>query len=194
MHEHAHAPIRRKGYTLIELLIVIAILGLAGALLVPRLVQQDSMTAQAAVRKLIGDLSFAQSDALAHQEYRRVHFYADGSGYCIIRVNDSNFGDDWATFDPADIDYINDPLAPANEDGRYITNFTTDARFAQVRITSVDIDDGVADPAGDIIYDSLGGTLRPDGTPGIGGDIVLSANADAFTIGVSPFTGKLTVE
>lgn len=194
MHQYANAPARRRGYTLIELLIVIAILGLAGALLVPRLVEQDSMTAQAAVRKLIGDLSFAQSDALAHQEYRRVHFYADGSGYCIVRVDESNYGDDWATFDPDDIDYINDPLTFGNAGGRYITKFTEDPRFAQVRVTSVDIDDGVPDAAGDVVYDVLGGTVQPGGSPGVGGDIVLTAGTDAFTIGVSPFTGKLTVD
>ena len=69
-----------RGYTLIELIFVVALLGLATAMLVPYLVNQNSMTVQAAVRRVIADLSFAQSDALAHQEYRRVHFYADGRG------------------------------------------------------------------------------------------------------------------
>ncbi len=193
-HHHGYAPNRRRGYTLIELLIVVALLGLAGAILVPHLVDQDSMTGQAAVRKLIGDLSFAQSDALAHQEYRRVHFFADGSGYCIIRVDNSNHADAWGTFDPGDIDYIRDPLAPGGSDGRYVTDFTTDDRFAQVRITNVDVDDGNDDAEGDIVYDDLGGTLAPDGNGGIGGDIVLQAGTNTFTIGVSPFTGKLTVE
>src|SRR5690554_431827 len=64
---------RQRAYTLIELLLVVAILGLASAILIPQLANRDSMEVQAAVRQIIADLSFAQSDALAHQEYRRVY-------------------------------------------------------------------------------------------------------------------------
>jgi general secretion pathway protein H len=178
---------RRGGYTLIELLIVIAVLGLAGALLVPHLVNQPSMRVQAAVRHLIADLSFAQSDALAHQEYRRVHFYDDGRGLCILRVNDGNFA---APFDPATAEYINDPLAPAGEMGRYIVDFTLDDRFFGVSITSVNIDGGRRD----VVYDPLGGTIRPGLLPGTGGTIVVSAEDQVYQITVAPFTGKMTVE
>ena len=45
MSDRSYPPeSRRGGYTLVELLIVIAVLGLAGALLVPHLVDQPSMT------------------------------------------------------------------------------------------------------------------------------------------------------
>src|SRR4051812_28020872 len=84
---HAFVPSFRSAYTLIELLIVIAIMGISGALLIPNMVNRDSMNVQSAVRLIIGDLSFAQSDALAHQELRRVHFYDDGRGYCLIRLS-----------------------------------------------------------------------------------------------------------
>ena len=79
-----------RAYTLIEMLIVVALLGIAGALLIPHLVHQDNLTAQSAVRLLIADLSFAQSDSLANQEFRRVQFMQDingiGIGYCIVRI------------------------------------------------------------------------------------------------------------
>ena len=70
---------RPRSYTLIELIMVMAVLALAAALLVPNIVGSDTMRAQAAVRLLIADLRFAQSDALANQEFRRVVFYRDGS-------------------------------------------------------------------------------------------------------------------
>ena len=52
----------------------------------------DTLALQSAVRLLIADISFAQSDALAHQEYRRVHFYDDGRGWCVVRIAESDVG------------------------------------------------------------------------------------------------------
>ncbi|MHC4414849.1 MAG: prepilin-type N-terminal cleavage/methylation domain-containing protein [Planctomycetota bacterium] len=172
-----------RGYTLIELIMVMAVLALAAALLVPQLVSSDSMTVQAAVRLIIADLSFAQSDALANQEYRRVLFYDDGRGYCLFRVTDS----DYAT--PADLDtadYIFDPLGAM---GRYIVDFTEDDRFEGVTIESVDIDGG----AREVTYDALGGTVITPGVPGNGGEIIISFDAERYQIDIAPFTGKLTV-
>ena len=83
----------RRGYTLIELLVVIAVLGLAGAMVIPRMIGRGHLATQAAVQQLIADLSFAQSDGLAQQQMRRVYFYPDGRGYCLIRVDDTSFGD-----------------------------------------------------------------------------------------------------
>ena len=76
----------KRGYTLIELMVVIAVMGLAGAMIIPHMVGRGHLAVQAAVQQLIADLSFAQSDALARQEMRRVYFYPDGRGYALIRV------------------------------------------------------------------------------------------------------------
>lgn len=177
---------RRGGYTLIELLIVVAILGLAGSLLVPNIVDHDSMRAQAAVRQLIVDLSFAQSDALAHQEFRRVHFFPDGRGYALVRVTEATYD---LAFVEATADYIEDPLGTESQLGRYIVNFFTDDRYEGVSISSVDIDSG----GRDIVYDALGGTIMSGGIPGIGGTIEISSGDEQYSVTVSPFTGKLTV-
>ena len=151
---------RGHGYTLIELLLVVALLGLAATLLIPNMVGRDAMRVQAAVRKIIGDLSFAQSDALAHQEYRRVHFYADGRGYCIERVTQATYADD---FDPDTADYISDPISSTTgSGGRFITDFSIDSRFEGVVITAVNIDAG----GSQVVYDPLGGTLRAGELPG----------------------------
>jgi prepilin-type N-terminal cleavage/methylation domain-containing protein len=182
-HMHRVRAVRRSvgGYTLIELLMVVALMGLAASLLIPQLNNRDSLRVQAAVRQLIADLSFAQSDALARQEHRRVHFYDDGSGYCIVR---SDGTDD---FDADTADYIFDPLA--NGDQQYIRNIAADSRFDGVTITSVDIDGGESD----IIYDQLGGTVQSSGLPGVGGTIELSGGGFVYEVRISPFTGKLTV-
>jgi len=178
---------RRRAYTLIELIIVIALLGLAGSMLVPQIVGRNSMVAQAAVRKIISDLSFAQSDALSHQEFRRVHFYDDGSGYCIVRVTDETFADD---FDADTADYIIDPLSAGGDASSYIVSFLDDDRFEGVSVSAIAIDGGAAF----VTYDQLGGTVMDGNAPGVGGSFVVSSDEASYKVNIAPFTGKLTVE
>jgi type II secretory pathway pseudopilin PulG len=178
-----------RSYTLIELIMVMAVLALAAALLVPSLIGRDSLTVQAAVRLIIADLSFAQTDALANQEFRRIVFYADGRGYCLIRVPDEG----WVT--PADledptVDYVYDPLGNM---GRYIVDFVEDERFEGVMITSADIEGLSLNLRPEITYDQLGGTVNSLGGPGVGGNIVVSFGDESYRVDISAFTGKLTV-
>jgi len=180
---------KRRAYTLIELLMVITILGIAASLLIPSMVGPGSMNGQAAVRLIIADLSFAQSDALAHQEYRRVHFYEDGSGYCIVRVAQGDFGDD---FDPDLADYIHDPLGSSGVFSPYIVDFSTDDRFKGVALEDIEIDGS----SRDVSYDALGGTVMEGGggiMPGIGGSITVTSPEESYRLDIAPFTGKLTV-
>jgi len=177
---------QREAYTLIELLLVVGLLGLAASLLIPNMVGRDSMRAQAAVRRIVADLSFAQSDALARQELRRVQFFDDGSGYGIMAVTNADFD---AEFDAETADWIRDPLSSPGSLGRMIVSFDGDRRFQGVRILNVALD-------GDndyLVYDPLGGTLRTGGAPGTGGTIDVAMGDDRYRIRVSAFTGKLTV-
>lgn len=165
---------------------MIALLGIASALLIPNLVDRDVMTAEAAVRQLISDLSFAQSDALARQGYRRVYFYDDGRGYCIYRVTEAGFGD---PFDPLAADYVEDPLSRAGSMGNYIVDYTADDRWEGVQITAVNIDGGQRF----VTYDQLGGTVAIGLIPGTGGTVILSFDGSSYQITIAAFTGKLTV-
>lgn len=178
---------RSSGYTLIELVMVIGLLGLAASLLIPYMVERSTLESQAAVRHIVADLSFAQSDALAHQEMRRVHFYDDGRGYCIVRITEANFG---AEFDPDTALYVRDPLAPAGYAGHYIIDFTESDRFANISITDVNIDNNQRH----ITYDALGGTVMSGDLPGTGGYIEVTSEDVVYRINITPFTGKLTVE
>ncbi len=175
---------KSRAYTLIEILIVVAILGISAAMLIPYIGDRGGLEVQAAVRMVISDLSFAQSDALAHQEYRRVYFYPDSRGYCIIRVTDADFNN---AFDPATADYITDPLGSGDQ--AYIVDFTTDDRFAGVAIKTVNIDSG----SQFVTFDALGGTVRTGSIPGVGGTIEVSSGSTVYQIDLAPFTGKLTV-
>ena len=195
---HAHrsrGPFRprRHAYTLIEILIVVGILGLAGTLVMPRLIGREQLEVQAVVRLLVSDLSFAQSDALAHQEYRRVQFIPNdgsawGNKYAIIRVDASTFN---SAFEISTADYVSDPLSNGGDSGRYLIDFSADDRFQDVEILA-----GFDGTNQFVTYDALGGNVSDPVTPSAGGVIVVQ-NSDAtirYLIQVAPFTGKITVQ
>ena len=175
-----------RGYTLLEVLLTVALLGIAGGVLVPRLVNLEQMETQAAVRQLIGDITYAQADAVAQQEYRRIYFYENGSGYCVVRVAPSEFDD---AFDADSADYLDDISSSPGSWGRYIRDFTADNRFSGVEIDAASFDSSKRF----ITFDSLGGTVMSGQQPGIGGQIKVVSKGAAFEVEVAPFTGKLTV-
>lgn len=177
---------RRGGYTLVELLIVVALIGLAGMIVVPSLSDKSDSDVQAAIRKLIGDLSFAHSDAIARQAYRRVRFFPDGTGYCIVRETADSYTD---AFDPATADYINDPLGSPGSLGRYIVDYGLDSRFTDVAFELVELDgDGL-----DLVFHPIGGIVGPGEMPSDGGRIVIRGGNSGFEVTVAAFTGKLSV-
>ena len=183
-----------RAYTLIELVLVVAVLAIAGMLLVPNLIDRQTFAIQAASRATVSDIVFAQSDALANQEYRRVQFIeappgqSGYVGFCILRVTPASFG---FPFDPSTADYINDPMASASDDGRYIVDFSIDDRFDGVQIDDVNLDSGLDY----ITFDEFGGSISSSsGAPGIGGTIDLSSKGFRYRVHVAPFTGKTTVE
>ena len=178
-----------RSYTLIELIMVMAVLALAAALLIPNLVGLDSMNAQAAGRMLLSDLSFAPSDALANQGLRRVVFLEDGSGYCILDVPSENWTTPLDLNDPS-VEYVLDPLHTM---GRYIVDYTLDTRFQGVSVTSALVDGVALADRPEITYDELGGTIVPGGGPGIGGNVVITYDGSSYQINIATFTGKLTV-
>jgi prepilin-type N-terminal cleavage/methylation domain-containing protein len=177
---------RNHAYTLIELLIVVAMLGIAASMVVPQLSGRESLTVQAAVRQVISDLNFAASDALAHQEYRRVVFFDDGTGYAIVRVTDATFNN---AFDPGTADFIYDPMASAAENGQYIVDFDEDSRFEGVTISAAALDGTNRF----VTYDALGGTVTSGGVPGLGGTIEITLSGFVYEITIEPFTGKMNV-
>ena len=191
---HARSRTRTHGYTLVELLVVVGVLAIAGTLLLPNLIDKGTFAIQAAARSIVSDIVFAQSDALANQEYRRFQFISaeagsEGyTGYCIMRVNPTNMA--WP-YDEGTADYIEDSMQVARNDGSFIVDFGSDDRFQGVLIESVNLDAGLDY----MTFDEYGGSVSSaGGAPGIGGVIELASRNQRYRVSVAPFTGKTTVE
>jgi prepilin-type N-terminal cleavage/methylation domain-containing protein len=172
-------PARRAstGFTLIEILIVVTLLGLAGALVVPYMGRSDSLQTQAAVRAIVADMSFAQFDAMANQTVRRVEFDVDNNEMRLL-------GGDFTTGDPADTYVLEDPLKNGKQ---FILTFGDD-RFGGTRIQSVDFDGNTF-----ITFDEVGGPVDEAFQPSAGGTVRIEGPNALYEIQVGAFTGRVTV-
>src|SRR3982751_6922276 len=70
-----------KGFTLIEILTVVVILGIAAAAVIPELGTRDDLKIASTARNVMGDLMYAQNRAIATQKKHYVQF--SGSTYTL---------------------------------------------------------------------------------------------------------------
>ncbi len=176
----------RFAYTLTEVVVVLALLGIAAVLLIPHLTDRGDTEIQAAARQLVADISWAQCDAVQSQEYRRLHFYDDGRGWCMINVTDATFSD---TFDASTADFSDDPWRTRRGGGDFIVDFVADERFQDVQITDVTIAEG----GRNLTFDRLGGTVSAPGLGAGAASVQLSDGTDTWQIDVVPVTGRVVV-
>lgn len=176
----------RSGFTLIEMIIVIALLGIAGMLVIPAMGSVGALRSQAAVRTIVADLTFAQSDAIAFQQVRAVVFDLNAQTYSVVQVIGRDADATTST--------LYDPSRP---DGRYIVRLNED-RFAGVRVTSVAFNGD--DSNHTLVLDDMGTPVSEIGSnePGTGGVIRVEAGpadnpTQIFDIIVEPFTGRVSI-
>ena len=164
---------RLAGYTLIEVLITVTIMGLAAAIVVPNMMQGGTLGVQAGARMIIADLLFTQNEAMAQQSERRVVFDADGNSYRVERYDSTSTA--WV------LEY-NPVLGGDSSAQNYAVDFDEDDRFKGVDIVSADFGGSST-----VTFDDLG-------NPSSGGTVRLRFNEHVYEISVAPFTGRVTVE
>ena len=161
---------RGGGFTLTEVLVVVTIIGIAGALVVPNVMQAGTLGVQAAGRMVIADILIAQNDAIAAQEVRRVIFDTANNRYRVTDGSNNTLTVTWRTATPGG--------------GNYVVDFQNDDRFEGVSLDNVDF--GGAEPLV-LEFNALG-------TPtGNGGDLQLVSGDQRFVVSVSPFTGRVSI-
>lgn len=133
VHADSRSPAFRGAFTLVEVLIVVVIIGLAAALVVPQLLQSGSLTVQAGTRMVVSDLLYAQNEAVARAAEHKVIFEIEQNRYRLV--------------DGADT-----PLTVGGTPGPYVIDFDSDARFQGVRIHSADFGGETW-----VAFDELGG-------------------------------------
>lgn len=181
-----------RGFTLIEVLIVVVLLGLAGALVIPSMDQTGVLRVQAGVRALVSDIAYVQGDALAYQSRRAIWFgkvavrdpesgawtFEDGNGYTACEVSG------------AEIDLDNDWLPDPESVSRPLSRNFSDGQFGGAALSDIEFNEGAL-----LIFDELGGPVAeldgPD--PGTGGSLRVTGSGAVFSVGVEAYTGRVTV-
>jgi len=162
---HARTRQTRSAYTLVEVLIVVTIIGIAGAVVVPQMLSAGSLGIQAAARMVIADMLYAQNDAISQQNVRTVVFYPEEDRYVLQDEEGNRLDVKWRT--------------GGGED--YEVDFQSDQRFQGVDIVSASFGDNAT-----LEFDDMG-------APADGGQVVLELNDTRYKVDVAPFTGRVTV-
>lgn len=132
---------RRNAFTVIELLVVIVILGIAAALVVPQMASSATFEVQGAARTLVSDLYAAQNTAVAEQATRKVIFNVGGNSYRLTDNTDTTLPAAWLG-------------------GQYQVAFGPSSSYGQVTIASVDFGGNTEVSFDELGTPSSGGTIE----------------------------------
>ena len=78
---------KQAGFTLIEILVVVVILGIAGAIVIPQITSRDDLKTSAAARSLMADLIYAQNLSITRQKNYCVIFDTANGSYSIVEAS-----------------------------------------------------------------------------------------------------------
>lgn len=173
-----------RAFTLAEVIVTVAILAVAALCVQPILSGRGDIDAQSAARRLIADLAFAQGDAMNRQQFRRLHFFDDGSGWCLLAIDAAELD---ASFDPEVARFVQTPVAGAGLGGAMRVDFGRDGLYTGLRIASVEIDGD----ARDLTFDPMGGLVTRTGSASAGGSVMLVGTDATYRVDFAPFTGKV---
>ena len=158
-----------NGFTLVEIIVVVVILGIAALIAVPMLSSAADMQVRAAANRLAADLDYAKGLAVTHQKNYSVVFYPASESY-DIRETVANV-------------IVKNPVRP---DQDYVVNFSTDSNMSRVNIASTDLTSDT------VTFDYLSSPYT-GGSPLNSGVITLQAEAFTMTVDIEPMTGYVTI-
>jgi prepilin-type N-terminal cleavage/methylation domain-containing protein len=159
------------GFTLVELLIVIAIITIAALTAIPMMSSAASVQIRSAANMLTADLEYAKSMAISRAQYFSVVFDKDTESY---RIEDQNG---------------NVIPHPVKKGFDYVIDFQNDGRLNKVDIVDADFD-----ATSEVKFDYLGSPYNGNSTPLNSGVISLQAGGATTTVIVEAVTGFISVQ
>lgn len=165
---HNCAMVNRRicgGFTVLEVLIVVIILGIAAITAIPMMSSAGSIQVRSAANRLAADMAYAKSLAISRGQYYTVRFDGAADRYQI----EDMFG--------AVVDH------PVKKGFSYLVDMS-DEGLDRVDIYSVDFDG-----TSSVTFDPLG---SPDNTAV--GTVTLEAAELSMTVSVEPVTGYISID
>ncbi len=169
-----------RGFTLVEILVVVVIIGIASAIVLPQLSSRSDLIASSAARQLVADLAYAQNRAITAQVKQ----------YVTFTVTASTVGGSYTLMATSAGGSITHPVTK----NPYIQSFgTVSTGYSSVALTSAAFDGSTT-----FYFDETG---VPYSVPASGGPVPLSSGHIRLKSGevtvevaVEPYTGALTVQ
>ncbi len=159
------------GFTLVELLIVIAIIMIAGLTAIPMMSSAASVQIRSAANMLAADLEYAKSMSISRAQNFSVVFDKNTESYWI---------------EDQDGNVIPHPVKKGFD---YVIDFQNDGRLNKVDIVDADFD-----ATSEVKFDYLGSPLNGSGGPLNSGVISLQAGGTTTTVRVEAVTGFISIE
>jgi len=159
-----------KAFTIIEILIVVALLAIAGMMVVPMMSSAASIQIDSAANMIAADLEYAKSMAISRGQKFSVVFDKTAETY---QIKDQNG---------------NVIPHPVKKGFNYVIDFRNDRR-----LNRVDIVDANFDGTNEVKFDYLGSPYNGNGTALNSGVVSLQAAGVTKTIRVEPVTGYISI-
>ena len=162
----------RKGFTLIELVMIIAILGILAVALMPKTTAEPRVRLEAECKKIALDLRYAQEMALAQQVRFGISFDTANEAYFVYRVNIATKARDPQTRNNFDVSF-----SQLNE-------------FKGIDISSTNFSNKVEFDSTGAPYDGNGVILSSQGVI----NLQTVGGAYSRTVRIEPKTGKVSIQ
>jgi len=173
-----------RGFTLVEILVVVTILGIAAAIVVPQMGSRGDLKAAAAARMIMADLIYAQNRAIATQTKHYVTFSAGTTPQTYRLVT---------SMTP-----LVDVTHPITKASNYLITFGNNGTpgLSDISLGTINIE-GKTTIAFDELgvpyyYDSVANTTTALTVSG-GSTIQVVSGTFTLTISVEPYTGEIKV-
>lgn len=172
---------RHGGFTLIEILTVVVILGIVSLMVVPQIGTHADLNAAAAARVMMSDLMYAQNLSITTQKVHYIQFNATTQTYSIYDTTPLSTP-------------INNPIS----NGPYTVTLGASAAAG---LKDSQFQDVSFDGTTTLAFDELGSpysysSARPVGSQLVAlavGNVTVASGAVSMKITVQPYTGALSV-